>query len=118
MYCYSNNGLSFHLVEEDYTAQPKEVLFSELATSEQLSAAFPNYTSAAQAQANLSTAVLALAVSDVTMHRIAEAVSLGLTAWTTADVVAWVDYRRALRIIINASGSGALPTKPAYPAGT
>lgn len=59
----------------------------------------------------------ALDTADTTMIRIAEAVSLGLTTWTTADVVAWVNYRRALRVIVSA-GTGALPSRPSYPAGT
>jgi hypothetical protein len=66
------------------------------------------------------TAQAALDDSDTTMHRIAEAVSLGLNSWTGTDVVAWVDYRRSLRAIVSASSGtpGTLPTKPAYPAGT
>jgi hypothetical protein len=52
------------------------------------------------------------------MHRIAEAVVLGLNAWTGADVVAWVAYRRELRAIAGGAPASALPTKPAYPAGT
>ena len=62
-------------------------------------------------------AQIALQKSDNTMHRIVEAVSLGLTTWTTADVVAWVNYRRSLRDIINGNSS-TLPDKPAYPANT
>jgi hypothetical protein len=56
--------------------------------------------------------------TDTTMHRIAEAVALGLNAWTGADVVAWVAYRRELRAIAGGAPASALPTKPAYPAGT
>lgn len=58
--------------------------------------------------------------SDVTMTRIMEAVVLGLNTWTASDVVAWVNYRRALRNIINGTDttSTSIPTKPAYPAGT
>lgn len=67
-----------------------------------------------------ATARSALSDSDITMHRIAEAVILGLTTWTAADVIPWADYRRTLRTIVNtASGTpGTLPTKPPYPAGT
>lgn len=62
----------------------------------------------------------ALDKSDTTMHRICEAVALGKNAWTSADVVAWVNYRISLRAIISApSGTpGALPTRPPFPAGT
>ena len=62
----------------------------------------------------------ALAESDKTMVRIQEAIALALNTWTSADVVAWVNYRRALRAIV-ASSTGTnqtLPTQPAYPAGT
>ena len=64
-------------------------------------------------------AVALLQDTDTTMHRISEAVALGLNTWTGADVVAWVDYRRALRAIANGSTTAAtLPAKPAYPVGT
>jgi hypothetical protein len=58
--------------------------------------------------------------SDTTMHRIAEAVSLGLNTWTGTDVVAWVNWRRALRAIIDGSDSSSvsIPSRPSYPAGT
>ena len=56
--------------------------------------------------------------TDTTMHRIVEAVTLGLNAWTGADVVAWVTYRRELRAIAGGAPATALPTKPAYPTGT
>jgi hypothetical protein len=71
-------------------------------------------------QAFQATARAALDESDTTMHRIAEAVALGLGSWTAADVVAWVTYRRALRAIVAAStgSAGTLPAKPAWPAGT
>jgi hypothetical protein len=58
--------------------------------------------------------------SDVTMNRTSEAVSLGLNSWTGTDVVAFVNYRRALRAIVNGADttSTSIPSKPAYPAGT
>ncbi len=59
----------------------------------------------------------ALDASDRTMSRITEAVIRGATTWTAADVVAWGAYRVALRAIAS-SGAGALPTRPAFPAGT
>ena len=61
-----------------------------------------------------------LDASDVTMSRIAEAVALGLNGWTGSDVVAFVDYRRALRAIVSGSDttSTSIPSRPAYPTGT
>lgn len=55
---------------------------------------------------------MALDASDVTMLRCVEA---GITA-----PVAWNVYRKALRSIVNGADttSTALPTRPAYPAGT
>jgi hypothetical protein len=64
-------------------------------------------------------AAAALDASDTTMHRIGEAVALALTSWTTADVVTFVTWRRALRAIVDGSSSATtLPARPAYPAGT
>jgi hypothetical protein len=60
----------------------------------------------------------ALDASDKTMFRISEAVTLGLTTWSTTDVVAWVTYRRALRALLGASTVTSIPTRPAYPVGT
>lgn len=76
--------------------------------------------SVTSAMAAFITATNLLSDSDVTMNRISEAVILGLNTWTATDVVAWVNYRRALRNIINGTDttSTAIPTKPAYPAGT
>jgi hypothetical protein len=72
-----------------------------------------------QAPDTRATAQIALTKSDTTMHRVSEAVMLGLTTWTTADVVVWADYRRALRAMVDgAPTTAALPTRPAYPAGT
>lgn len=77
-------------------------------------------TAAASAQVITSlvnSAMAALAESDKTMLRVQEAISLGLTTATTADVVTWVNYRRSLRSIVS-SQSGTLPSKPSYPANT
>jgi hypothetical protein len=64
------------------------------------------------------SAQTALNKADLTAIRIGEAVTLGLNAWTNSDVVAWTNYRRALREQLSVSTVGTLPTKPAYPAGT
>ena len=60
----------------------------------------------------------ALSATDPTMFRITEAVSLGLTTTSAPDVVAWVNYRRALRDLLKASTITELPHRPSYPAGT
>lgn len=64
-------------------------------------------------------AKVALDASDTTMHRVTEAVALGLTTWTTADVVTFVEWRRELRAIVGGtSTTSAVPARPAFPAGT
>ena len=65
-----------------------------------------------------SSAQIALEKADLTAIRIGEAVTLGLNSWTSADVIAWTNYRRDLRISLSAAIVGTLPTKPSYPAGT
>lgn len=58
--------------------------------------------------------------SDLTMLRIQEAITLGLKSATDADVVAFVNWRRALRDIVGGqdTSSTSIPTRPAYPTGT
>lgn len=65
-----------------------------------------------------ANALTALIASDRTMLRIQEAISLGLATDLTPDVVAWVNYRRALRLLVTATKAQALPIKPPYPQGT
>lgn len=60
----------------------------------------------------------ALMETSTTVERIAEAVSLGNTTWTTNDVVTFMQYRADLRAEMSATVVGILPTKPPYPAGT
>ena len=62
----------------------------------------------------------ALTKTDTTMLRVQEAITLGLTTVTTADVVALVQYRKALRAIVGGTDttSTSLPVKPAYPVGS
>lgn len=60
----------------------------------------------------------ALAATSVTMERIVEGISLGTTTANAPDVVAWMNYRKALRDCITATVAGTLPNKPPYPAGT
>lgn len=64
------------------------------------------------------SALMALSETSRTMERIIEAVSVGATTFTTADVVAYMNYRRDLRSLISSTSIGTLPTKPPYPAGT
>jgi hypothetical protein len=61
-----------------------------------------------------------LDASDTTLHRLSEAIALGLTSWTAADVVAFVGWRRALRSIIAGTDttSTSIPARPSYPSGT
>lgn len=75
------------------------------------------YTADEIAAMLVSEAKRLLDKSDTTMLRVQEAISLGLTTPTTADVVAWVEYRKALRAIISTK-TGTLPTQPPYPANT
>jgi hypothetical protein len=64
----------------------------------------------------------ALEKTSITVERVAEAVSLGLTTWVALDVVAFMQYRRDLRAILNQAQPDvipeSLPTSPAYPTGT
>lgn len=75
-------------------------------------------TSAQLLTAYQQSAQTALAKADLTAIRIGEAVTLGLNSWTSADVVAWTNYRRTLRSAIATTSVGTLPVRPAYPAGT
>jgi predicted amidohydrolase YtcJ len=78
----------------------------------------PTPTAAQLLAAFISQVQSALDESDKTMMRVQEAISLGLTTATTADVVAYVNYRRALRALLASTTVGVLPTKPAYPVGS
>lgn len=68
----------------------------------------------------IEEAKVALFESDKTVVRTYEAVLLGNTTNTTPDVIAFMQYRKALRNIIDGTDtiSTTLPTKPAYPVGT
>ncbi|RWC76082.1 MAG: hypothetical protein EOS30_09815 [Mesorhizobium sp.] len=43
MFVYSNDGHSFHAVDDDYQAAPGEKLFADYATLDQLAETFPGY---------------------------------------------------------------------------
>lgn len=67
----------------------------------------------------IRSAKTALAATDVSVARILEAVSIGATTLTTADVVAFMQYRTALRSILSGKSTDTvLPTQPPYPANT
>jgi hypothetical protein len=69
-----------------------------------------------------ASAQAALDATDITVHRVIEAVALGKTTLTTTDVVAFMQYRSSLRAILSEAQPAtipiALPPKPAYPANT
>ena len=65
------------------------------------------------------SAQTALSATDTTFARIQEAITLGLTTAADPSVIAWIEYRKALRAEVRATVVGTLATKPAtYPAGT
>jgi hypothetical protein len=64
MFVYRNNGLDFQGVFPDYVVQAGEVIFPDIATPSQLTAAFPGYTAAyADLQALLASNRSAVTVS-------------------------------------------------------
>ena len=65
------------------------------------------------------SAQTALSATDTTFARIQEAITLGLTTATDPSIIAWIEYRKALRAEIKATAVGVLATKPStYPSGT
>ena len=64
-YCYANSGLSWRACDQGAPPQPGEIWFADLATPDQLTAAFPGYagSQAAQAAANAQAAALAAGVA-------------------------------------------------------
>ena len=79
-------------------------------------------TAAQQWAAYQAQAKTALADTSTTVERIVEAVALGKTTLTTADVVTYMEYRAALRAILGQAQPDvipvALPARPPYPANT
>ena len=93
----------------------------------EVTGSWPPVPTAAQIAANQwaayqSSARAALMATDSTVARISEAISLGATTATTTDVVAFMQYRKTLRVILSqvqpTTIPTALPTKPPYPANT
>lgn len=82
----------------------------------------PTPTSAQKWTAYQATAKAALEATSSTMERIVEGVSAGTCAFANADVVAFMNYRKSLRAILAevqpSTIPTALPSRPAYPAGT
>lgn len=66
----------------------------------------------------LSEVRLKLFKTDATMLRIQEAISNNMTTSTTADVVAYVEYRKSLRGLLKLDSPQSFPSQPPYPAGT
>jgi hypothetical protein len=93
--------------------------FSDALSSGQVAAIEAVYAAHDPGKAdNSQQAEALLAKADIVMLRVSEAVSLALTSWTAADVVAWVNYRRALRTIVGGAVGNSIPALPAYPQGT
>lgn len=121
MYVYSNNGISFRAVAPGYTPAAGEVVFPRIQDTENvvdnaaLVAAFPNFAAAYAGKLRrplLRSASTALNKSDVTITR---TLAAGQTVGSD-----WLDYRAALRAIVNGSDttSQELPATPNYPEGT
>lgn len=110
-YAIRKDGTGWRHVDGLDDICPDEV-FSETQPAPIAPNAWTEYQSQAQA---------ALDKTSVTIERIVEGVAAGTCAFTNSDVVAFMDYRKALRTIISATiGDPArpLPVKPGYPAGT
>lgn len=79
-------------------------------------------TDAAKWSAYQESAKRALEDTSTTVERIVEAVALGKTSLTAQDVVTFMEYRAALRAILNELQPKTIPTdlplKPTYPAST
>ena len=65
-------------------------------------------------------ALNALTATDTTIQRIFQGITLGTTTAASADVIAFLNYVKALRAIVSGTDTTSitLPTKPPYPAGT
>lgn len=117
-YCYSNNGLSMRCVDDGYAKEDGEVLFESIPTDDELAEAFSSFQNEKKIEENKSEAKRLLEETDNTVLRISEAVSSGAITFTSADVVAFMAYRKELRSFITESKTDDLPVKPDYPEGT
>jgi hypothetical protein len=97
----TNQGIGWTYANGTFTAPP-----APTPTSAQLVANF------------LASVQSALTESDNTLKRVQEAISLGTNNALATDVIAFMNYRRALRALLKSTSVGTLPTKPAFPQGT
>lgn len=81
--CYSNNGLSYRWVPEDYIIQDGEVLFDDIPTADQISAAFSGYVVAAQ-KISVMSQILTLENLE-TPRRISEAILGSDNGWLASN---------------------------------
>ncbi len=116
-YYATNNGLTVIACDANHSVQSGEVFFADFPTSEQLAEAFTGYAAAQSIATALPVAQALLAKTDMVVKRINEGISLGLTTATTADVVTYITFIRALRAWVS-NPTGAAPTEPSYPSGT
>ena len=114
-YCYSNNGLSISSVDDSYVAQSGEILFDEIQTPTELTAAFTGYAALAAVVARAPVVALAQTALNETDRVMLRCAKAGVTFPS-----AWQTYTQELRDIVNGtdSTSTTLPSTPAYPAGT
>jgi len=119
MYAFFNNGLSGGAVEDDYVAKSGEVLFGQYPTADELSAEFPQYASLKQGGDLIGQARKALTDTDHIFYQVQEAILIGSTTATSPDVVAFLEWRRDVRLIVrkDSNASTSLPTQPPKPAG-
>lgn len=110
-YALRKDGKGWRAVNGPDDVGPDEI-FSETQPAAVAPDAWVGYQAKAQA---------ALDKTSVTIERIVEGIAAGTCAFTNPDVVAFMDYRKALRAIISATTGdpdAAFPTHPGYPEGT
>lgn len=103
-------------------ASSEDILAGETYCDE-LPSPWPSAATVAEQWASYQAqAKAALEDTSTTVERIIEAVALGKTSLTATDVVAYMEYRAALRAILSEAQPDtiptALPAKPPYPANT
>jgi hypothetical protein len=87
MYCYSNEGLSFRLVELSYVAQTGEALFNATPTADELASTFSGYEHAiAQADVKRQIDVIEATVTPRRMREAVAGTDGGWLAGINADI--------------------------------